>query len=60
MYPQLDNVIQYRLEKIHEIKNYFITEIRERESMSKIFIKYIAAFDYADQTLFACFINNKW
>ena len=40
----LDNQ-QFRLNKISEIKNYFIAEIEERELMSKSFSKYIASFD---------------
>ena len=40
----LDNQ-QFRLNKISEIKNYFIAEIKERELMSKSFSKYIASFD---------------
>ena len=38
MYPNLNanisNDQQFRLNKIHEIKDYFIAEIRERELMS--------------------------
>ena len=39
---------QFRLNKINEIKDYFIAEIKERELMSKRFSKYIACFDYFD------------
>ena len=39
MYPNLNttpsNDKQFRLNKINEIKDYFITEIKERELMSK-------------------------
>ena len=42
---------QFRLNKINEIKNYFIAEIKERELMSKRLIKYIASFDYFDKPL---------
>ena len=42
---------QFRLNKINEIKNYFIAEIKERELMSKRFIKYIASFNYVDKSL---------
>ena len=45
MYPQLDNAMQISLYKINEIKDYFIAEIFERETMSKKFSKYVAAFD---------------
>ena len=33
---------QFRLNKISEIEDYFITEIKERELMSKKLIKYIS------------------
>ena len=35
---------QFRLNKISEIKDYFITEIKERELMSKKLNKYISFF----------------
>ena len=38
---------QFRLNRINEIKNYFITEIKERELMSKR----LASFDYVDKSL---------
>ena len=37
---------QFRLNKINEIKDYFIAEIKERELTSKRLSKYIACFDY--------------
>ena len=56
MYPNLNanisNDQQFRLNKINEIKDYFIAEIRERELMSKRLSKYIASFDYFDKSLF--------
>ena len=42
---------QFRLNKINEIENYFIAEIKERELMSKRLGKYIASFDYFDKSL---------
>ena len=42
---------KFRLNKINEIGNYFIAEIKERELMSKILSKYIASFDYFDKSL---------
>ena len=55
MYPNLganpSNDQQLRLNKINEIKDYFITEIKERELMSKRLSKYIASFDYFDKSL---------
>ena len=56
MYPSL-NLIPlsdqelFRLNKINEIKDYFVAEIKERELMSKRLSKYIASFDYLDQSL---------
>ena len=37
---------QSSLNKISEIKNYFVAEIKERELMSKRLSKYIASFEY--------------
>ena len=55
MYPNLSanisNDQQFRLNKINEIKDYFIAEIKERELMSKRLSKYIASFDYFDKSL---------
>ena len=42
---------QFRLNKINEIKDYFIAEIKERELMGKRVSKYIASFDYFDKSL---------
>ena len=47
---RLDNQ-QFRLNKINEIKEYFIAETKERELMSKRLRKYIASFDYFDKSL---------
>ena len=50
IYPNLNanisNEQQFRLNKINEIKDYFIAEIKERELMSKRLSKYIASFDF--------------
>ena len=58
IYPDLSatplNDHQFRLNRINEIKNYFVAEIKERELMSKIFSKYIASFDYFDKSLLFC------
>ena len=40
-----------RLNKINEIKDYFVAEIRERELMSKSLSKYIAFCDYFDKSV---------
>ena len=42
---------QFRLNKINEIKDYLIAEIRERELMSKNLGKYYASFEYLDKSL---------
>ena len=46
--PNLSDETQFRLNKINEIKNYFIAKIRERKTVSKRLSKYIAAFEYCD------------
>ena len=35
IYPNLSDETQFRLSKVNEIKDYFISEIPERETMSK-------------------------
>ena len=47
----LNDQEHFRLNKIKEIKDYFIVEIKERELMSKWFSKYIASFDYFNKSL---------
>ena len=42
---------RFRLNKINEIKDYFIAEIKKRELMSKRLSKYIACSDYFDKFL---------
>ena len=49
IYPYLND--QFRLNKINEIKDYFVTEIKEGELMSKGLSKYLASFDYFDKSL---------
>ena len=55
IYPNLSaipsNEQQFRLNKINEIKDYFLAEIRERELISKNISKYIASLDYFDKLL---------
>ena len=48
IYQMINN---FRLNKIDEIKCYFIAEIRERELMSKNLSQYIASFEYLDKSL---------
>ena len=49
MGPNLNDQQHFRLHKINEIKDYVVAEIKERELMSKRFLKYIASFDYFDK-----------
>ena len=49
---------QFRLNKISEIEDYFITEIKERELMSKKLNKYISYFDYFDQSLIVLSVTS--
>ena len=55
IYPNLaakiSNEQQFRLNKINEIKDYFLAEIRERELISKNISRYIASLDYFDKSL---------
>ena len=51
---------QFRLNKISEIEDYFITEIKERELMSKKLrkYKYISFFDYFDKALIVLSVTS--
>ena len=55
MYPNSNaissNEQQFRINKINEIKDYFLAEIRERELISQKISKYIASLDYFDKSL---------
>ena len=55
IYPNLkaniSNEKQFKLNKINEIKDYFLAEIRERELISKNVSKYIASLDYFNKSL---------
>ena len=55
MYPNLSantsNDQQCRLNKINEIKDYFLAEMRERQPISKTISKYIASLDYFNKSL---------
>ena len=61
MYPNLsatplnavlpNNEQQFRLNKINQIKDYFVAEIKERELMSKTLCKHTASFGYFDKSL---------
>ena len=54
-YPNLNDQQQFRLNKISEVTDYFIGEIRERELMSKGRSKYIAFFYHFDESLIVLF-----
>ena len=49
--PNLSNHQQFRLDRINQIRDYFVAEIKERELTSKRLSKYIAS-------LFYCIISN--
>ena len=51
MNANISNEKQFRLNKINEIKDYFLAEIRERELISKNISKYIVSLDYFDKSL---------
>ena len=49
---------QFRLNKISEIENYFITEIKERKLISKKLSKYISFFNYFDKSLIVLSVTS--
>ena len=55
MYPNLSIPLNdqqhFRLNKINDIKDYFVVEIKESALMSKRLSKYIASFNYFDKSL---------
>ena len=58
LYPNLADNQQFRLNKINEIRDYFIAEIKVRESMSKKLSIYIAFLNYFDKSLIVLSIAN--
>ena len=48
---QLDNKIQYKLNEISRINDYFFAEICKREGTSKTLSKCITKLDYFDKAL---------
>ena len=58
MTSNLSNDQQFRLNKINEIWDYFVAEIKERELISKRLGKYIASFDYFDKSLIVLSITT--
>ena len=49
----LTNQTKFRLDEISKIENYFIKEINQRKSCSKILSMHVAVFDYIGQALIA-------
>ena len=49
---------QFRLNKIIEIEDYFIAEIKERDLMSKKLSKYISFFDYFGKSLLVLSVTS--
>ena len=49
---------QFTLNRINEIKDYFVAAIKERELMSNRLSKYIATFDYFDKSLIVLSITT--
>ena len=67
MYPNLSEILlniplndqqYFRLNKINEIKYYFVAEIKERELMIKRLSKCIDSFDYFDKSLIVLSVTN--
>ena len=44
---------EFRLNEINKIKDYFVCEIKEKETVVKKLSKYITYFDYTDKVLIA-------
>ena len=51
IYLNLNDHQQFKLNKINEIKDYFVADIKERELVSKRLSKYIASFDCIHKSL---------
>ena len=49
---------QFRLNKMSEVRDYFIDKIMERELMSKRLSKYTAFFDYFDKPLIVLSVTS--
>ena len=57
--PTLSNNPQFRLNRINEIRDYFVAEIKERELMRKRLSKYIGSFDYFDKSLIVLSVTTS-
>ena len=62
IYPNLSQTLsdnqQFRLNRINEIGDYFVAEIKERKLMSKRLSKYIPSFDYFDKSLIVLLVTT--
>ena len=63
IYPNLSSTLsdnqQLMLNRINEIKDYFVAEIKERELMSKRLSKYVASFYYySEKSLIALSVTT--
>ena len=54
----LSDQTKFRLNEINTIRSLFNSEIQKRKTMSKKLSKYIAAFDYIDQTLIFFYLQQ--
>ena len=48
----LNEQTNFRLNEINKVKDYFESEIKERQAVIKKLSKYITGFDYTDKILF--------
>ena len=55
----LNDQEHFRLNKMNKIKDYFVSEIKERELMSKRLSTYIAPSDYFDKTLIVLSVKTS-
>ena len=58
MYPDLNDQQQFTLNKIREVRDYFIGEIRERGLISKRLSKYVPFWDYFDRYLIVLSVTS--
>ena len=58
IYPNLNDQQQFRLNKISEVKYYFVADIKERELMCKGLSKFVASFDYFGKSLIVLSVTS--
>ena len=58
IYPDLNDQQQFRLNKISEVRDYFIGKIRERELLRKRLSKYIGFFYCFDKSLIVLSVTS--